>query len=568
MELFNFFLAFLEGVALIVSPCILPVLPIVLSAGVDGGKSRPYGLITGFIVSFWAFTLLSRKLVIFLGLDAELLRQISFYGLLLFGLILLSTFLSEQFARLTQTLADFAQRLSLSKNMATKTSKGFWSGVALGVLIGLIWSPCVGPIIAAVLVQTIRQTTDLNAALLLAAFTIGAGVPMLLITLGGKAVIQKMNFLKAHSVLIRKILGVIIIATVLLTAGSSLFRILPAESADLKPTVSTVPSKRLVNALDNPYPAQNFKGISAWINSRPLTMVQLKGKVVLIDFWTYSCINCVRTLPYVTSWDRKYRDKGLVIIGVHSPEFEFEKKLANVQNAVKQHHIQYPVALDNNLDTFANFNNLYWPAHYLINQNGQVVYTHFGEGEYDTTENNIRALLGITGKTKVETPQKPQGFSSWFGRQTHETYLGYARAKNFKSPEAVTPNKAMVFSYPRTLPADGWALKGNWKVGSEQSIALQKGASLKLNFTAKKVFLVLGTTSGKPLTARIYLNGKLLPANSTGKDVKNGVITISHHTLYELVNQPNAANGLLEIVAGDNVSRHAGLSAYAFTFGG
>lgn len=548
MSFLSLLLAFVEGLVLIVSPCILPILPIILSAGLDGGRKRPYGLILGFILSFWVFTLLSRKLVMVLGIDTEVFRQISFIVLLLFGLILLSTWLSDQFSVITQKLADVGQKITTRPGQ----QEGFLSGMIVGVFIGLIWSPCVGPIIAAVLVQTIRQTSDFNSALLLGAFSLGVGVPMLLITLGGKKVLSKLDFFKTHTVLIRKLLGAVIIATVLLTSGGNLFH-LPSEGAAPKPVAA---GPKLIHPLSHAYPAPDFKGISAWINTSPLTMSQLKGKVVLVDFWTYSCINCVRTLPYVTSWDQKYRKDGLVIVGVHSPEFEFEKKLSNVKMAVKEHHIQYPVALDNNLDTFTNFNNQAWPAHYLIDRSGNVVYTHFGEGEYDITENNIRALLGVNGKAKATKGSNEGGSFN----QTPETYLGYARTEGFSSPQALQRDKAAAYSFPASLPMNSWALSGAWKIGGEQIISVKPGAALRLHFTAKKVYLVLGSTD-KPVTITLFLNGKPL-LGQAGKDVKNGQLQVKQHTLYELVNQDKVKSGLLEIK-----TSAPGLAAYAFTFG-
>lgn len=546
-------LAFVEGLVLIVSPCILPILPIVLSVGLEGGKTRPYGLILGFILSFCLFTLLSRKLVLWLGLDPEAIRWFSFAILLVFGMILLSSTFSEKFSELTQQLANWGQRLT---NRPSRQEEGFLSGLLLGVFIGLIWSPCVGPIIAVVLVQTIRQTSDLNSALLLGAFSLGVGIPMLLITLGGKTVLSKLDFFKTHTVMIRKLLGAVIIATVVVSAGGSVFH-LTGEGAAVKPNPEQA---RLTHVLAHPYPAPDFRGINAWIdtpNSQPLSMHQLKGKVVLVDFWTYSCVNCVRTLPYLTSWDQKYRKYGLVIVGVHAPEFEFEKKLSNVQMAVKEHHIQYPVALDNNLDTFTNFNNNAWPAHYLIDRNGNIVYIHLGEGEYDVTEDNIRALLGVSGQAKSEKMPAVEGSLG----QTPETYLGYARTENFSSPQGIQPDKTVNYTFSPTLSADAWALSGFWKIGSQQITSMKPVAALRLHFTGKKVYLVLGPSGKAPVTVSLLLNGKPL-IKEAGKDVQNGQLVVKQHTLYELVNQAQVKSGLLEIR-----SVSPGLSAYAFTFG-
>lgn len=298
----------------------------------------------------------------------------------------------------------------------------------------------------------------------------------------------------------------------------------------------------LQDALPNPYPAPEFAGVEAWLNSPPLTMQSLKGKVVLVDIWTYSCINCVRTLPHITQWNTDYRDKGLVIVGVHSPEFAFEKSQANVAAALKKYGIQYPVALDNNMETWKAFKNRYWPAHYLIDKQGRVVYKHFGEGNYDITENNIRFLLGL------DTQAAGQDAATSSSGQTPETYLGTARAKNFVGDASV-------------LAKDEWTLSGKWDRQPDRIISAEKGSALRIRFFAGKVFLVLGSKDGKLLKATLTLNGKPL-ANDAGGDAPHGVLTVGQHALYELVKQNAPAESVLEIK-----TEGAGLEAYAFTFG-
>jgi cytochrome c biogenesis protein CcdA/thiol-disulfide isomerase/thioredoxin len=554
MSLINFALAFLEGLALIVSPCILPILPIVLSVGLAGGKGRPYGLILGFIVSFWVFTLLSRKLVLLLGIDTGIIRQLSYFFLLLLGLLMLSDKLSDAFSMLTQKLANAGQAATRQSNVAQ--GRSFLAGFVSGLFVGLIWSPCVGPIIASVLVQTIRQTSDAQSALLLACFSAGVGLPMLLITLGGQTVLSKLDRFKRHTGFIRKVLGAVIIATVLFTAGPELFHF---PNFLLESKAMPVASPRLTKGLAQPYAAPNFAGISAWINSPPLTTSQLKGKVVLVDFWTYSCINCVRTLPFITAWDQKYRSKGLVIVGVHSPEFDFEKKLSNVQAAVKQHNIQYPVALDNNLDTFMVFHNQYWPAHYLIDRSGKVVYTHFGEGEYQQTENNIRVLLGVNDKLKRTAEHDEKQTDN----QTPETYLGSARTENFASSQTIQQNQPARYSFPATLSSNAWALNGFWRFDPQFIRSGVGPTGLRLHFKAKKVFLVLGREGKQPVKITVLLNGQAVTASQAGHDVKNGLLIVDRHALYELLSLNHAQSSLLELeVHGE------GLDAYAFTFGG
>ena len=540
-------LAFLEGLALIVSPCILPVLPLVLAASAEGGRRRPYGIIIGFVLSFSVFALASRYIVTALGVDLDIIKNVSLVLLVLFGLVLLSSKLSEKFSAITQGAAN------LGNQLAATSKDGLFSGILIGSLIGLVWTPCSGPILAAVLVQVIRQQSDLAGYLIIFSFAIGAGVPMLIIALSGRSIMKKLGFFQRHAEAIRRSFGVLIILSVAYIASGvdAQTWFMDNNSSPQKEAVA------LEEGLPNAYPAPEIAGIEAWLNSPPLTLHSLKGKVVLIDFWTYSCINCVRTLPVLTQWDKKYRDKGLVILGIHSPEFEFEKKIENVQAAIAQHGIQYPVALDNKFTTWLNFKNRYWPAHYLINQEGKVVYTHFGEGKYAVTENNIRFLLGIKDKADTVTaPAQPSTTG-----QTPETYLGYERAKNFSSQEKLLPDTEAKYHFQPSLPANGWALSGKWKVQSEKTVSAENNAALRLNFKARKVFLVLGTASGKAIHVTLSLDGKQLGSNA-GKDAPKGIVTVERNTLYELVDQKDFENRLLEIK-----SDAPGLEVYAFTFG-
>lgn len=538
MNIISSSLAFVEGLALIASPCILPVLPLVLGASVDGGKKRPFGIIIGFVLAFSLITFASRKIVLLFGINEEIIQKSSLVLLTVFGIILLSNKLSEKFAGLTQGAANFGSSYSMNNE------GGLLSGIAIGSLIGLIWTPCAGPILAAVLVQAIREGSDAESLLVIIPFAMGAGLPMLIISLTGRKIMGKLGFFTKHAHNVRKAIGmVMLLAVISIASGVDAQTFFGTSSKQ----VENGEALQLQEALQEPYIAPEFAGIEQWMNSKPLTMESLKGKVVLVDFWTYSCINCVRTLPYIVQWDKKYRDAGLVIIGIHAPEFEFEKNPKNVKAALAKHGIAYPVALDNHLSTWTNFKNQYWPAHYLIDKSGKVVYTHFGEGNYAQTENNIRYLLDVKDKAEAT----PEAATSIEG-QTPETYLGAARAKNF-----IDKNKSELergeqsFSFPEFLPIHNWALQGGWKVEGEYISAAKKDSALRLNFYAKKIFLVMGNATEKPITATIWLNGKAVTE-----------IIVNQNTLYELANQTTAQNSLLEITASD-----AGLELYAFTFG-
>ncbi len=545
-EWINIGLGFIEGFALIISPCILPILPIILSGSLTGSKKRPFGIIIGFVITFAIFTLFSRQLTQYVGINSNLVRDISYGILILLGAIMLSNYLTEKFSVMTRRLTATGSKFSIMND----PQGGLLGGILFGTLVAIIWTPCAGPILAAIIVQTVIQKTNLMSFLTLTAFGLGAILPMLAIAMMGRGMMKKLNFFQKHATFFRKLLGAIIILSVL-------YMMFFANS------ISTVNAKEntytsntsLQDGISNPYPAPALEGIDAWINSPPLNLNDLKGKVVLIDFWTYSCINCVRTLPYLIDWYNKYHNKGLVIIGVHTPEFDFEKDLNNVKNAVIQDKIEYPVALDSHFVTWQNFNNQYWPAHYLIDKNGNVVYTHFGEGDYDITENNIRYLLGI--KTEANTTStEEQDFD-----ETPETYLGYERAENFSSNEPVTQNKDARYSFPSQLKIDHWALLGNWSIMADRIIANQENAAIEINFHAQKLFMVMGNATNKAIHVKLLLNGKSLNVEK-GKDVLDSSVVVNKHSIYEIVSLNKSQDAILQAIV-----LEPGLEIYTFTFG-
>jgi len=546
LDIINIGLAFVEGFALIISPCILPILPIILSGSLTGKKSRPIGIVVGFIIVFSIVTLFSRVLIQLAHVSEDTIRTISFGILLILGIMMISTYLTEKFNVLTQRLTNVGHSLQSANN----PQSGFLGGLLFGGLVGVIWTPCAGPILAAVIVQVVVQQTTFSSTLVVISFAIGAGLPMLLIALVGRRIMTTFTFFREKTVLFRQLLGFIIILTVLYLI------FFPGTGSSFSPSSSKVISQptALIQGLEHPYQAPELAGIDTWINSTPLNWHDLKGKVVLIDFWTYSCINCIRTLPYLKDWYAKYHDRGLEIIGVHSPEFQFEHDVNNVKRAVAAFGIHYPVALDNRFLTWQNFKNEYWPAHYLVNQSGHVVYMHFGEGEYDVTENNIRYLLGVRSRGSV--PSAEENYST---AQTPETYLGYYRLTRFLSPEPIIKNQPAYYTYPKTLSENQWALNGKWIISADKIVSAAPNASIRIRFMAGKVYAVMGTSHSD--TVSILLDGKPIAVNH-GSDVIDSQVVVKHNQLYSLVDLKKGHSGMLEITAASQ-----GLEVYTFTFG-
>lgn len=547
-ELITVFLGFLEGFALILSPCILSILPIILAGSLSGSRRRSFGIIIGFTLIFALFALFARQLVSYSGIDSSIIRYIAYSLLFLFSLILFSNYLTGQFNRLTQSFSSIGSIIRTSKT----GESGFLSGILLGGLVAIIWTPCAGPILATIIVQIVIQKTTLMSFFTLLAFALGAAIPMLIIALYGFKIRDAFPFFKTHAVFTRKVLAIILFF--------NLGYIVAQEAGLLSSSIVEQSSIRTANYLEQgvwrPYQSPEIEGIETWINSSPLTVAELKGKVVLIDFWTYSCINCVRTLPYLKDWYNKYHTKGLVIIGVHSPEFDFEKKVTHVRKAVKNYDIKYPVALDNSFVTWQNFSNHFWPAHYLVNKQGKVVYEHFGEGNYDVTENNIRFLLGLD-KTNTPLASDNPSYSYFI---TPETYLGYKRANRNLSPETI-PEQKGTYHFPVSLAQSSWALAGEWLVLSDKIIAEKSNAALKFHFKAGKVFIVMGNSSNKPIQVKLLLNDKPLLLNK-GKDVTESTVVVDQYGLYEIVNMPQSDSAVLELR-----SDTPGLELYTFTFG-
>lgn len=541
--------AFIAGIVTILSPCILPVLPIVLSGGIGEGKKRPLGVVCGFILSFTFFTLALSVLVKLTGVSADALRTISIAIIFFFGVSLLVPQCQKMFEKIAGKLSGFAP---------TQTSSGFGGGFVLGVSLGLIWTPCVGPIIASVITLVATTAVTYASALITFSYAAGTAIPMLFITYGGRELIRRVPWLMRNTVLIQKVFGVLMIFLAVgiyfnfdrkfqsyilkqfpnYGAGLTQFEDTEAVKKELQRIATTTPSVAVSTAPD-------FIAGGEWINSSPLSMASLRGKVVLVDFWTYTCINCIRTLPYLKSWHQKYEDKGLVIVGVHTPEFEFEKNIANVRAAVRDFGITYPVMQDNDYATWSAYRNRYWPAKYFIDKKGVVRSRHFGEGAYDESEKLIQELLSEDAPAVAMPIDNPRYRVQ---ARTLETYLGYARIENFASPEKIARNTRAVYTAPPALARSEFAYIGAVTIGEEYA-TLFRGSKLRFHFDAQNAFLVMRAPYAG--TISVFLDGK-----------KWSTVTVNADRLYELIKLPQAGDHQLELEFETD-----GIEVYAFTFG-
>ncbi|MCX6782916.1 MAG: cytochrome c biogenesis protein DipZ [Candidatus Levybacteria bacterium] len=568
--------AFLAGVITVLSPCILPILPIILTSSIGGvstGKSRPLGVVIGFILSFTFFTLFLSTIVRLSGISADTLRLVSVLVIGGFGVSLLI----PQFQVLVERM--FSKLAAFMPNSQGRT--GFGGGLLIGLSVGLLWTPCVGPILASVISLAITGTVTFDAFLITLAYALGTAIPMFLIMLGGQNALRRVPWLLANLGHIQKLFGVLMI----ITAIGIFFNI---DRKFQTYVLNTFPqygtgltqledNDAIRNELDKKagqeikkedmgkplFDISTSKGpkapelipSGAWFNSDPLTLKELKGKVVLIDFWTYSCINCQRTMPYLRVWHEKYADKGLVIIGVHAPEFEFEKSEKNVAQAIKDFKLPYPIVQDNDFATWRAYNNRYWPAKYILDKEGYIRYTHFGEGAYDETEKVIQDLLKETGAKDVSNEINNPTYQ--IQSKTPELYLGYGRIDYFSSPEQIKQNALSTYTSPTNLGANQVAYEGKWNVMDEYANP-QKGAKLHLNFESKEVFLIM-RTKGTPAKVKVYVDDKL---QYFGVDNVNGTVTVNKDTLYKLINLPTPGRHLLRLEFVDNNAE-----IFAFTFG-
>jgi cytochrome c biogenesis protein CcdA/thiol-disulfide isomerase/thioredoxin len=540
-------IAFLAGIITAISPCVLPVLPILLAGSASStDRRRPFAIVAGLVVSFTTFTLAGAALLSALGLPQDLLRNIAIAALL----VLAASLLSQRVAWLLERPFLF-----LTRRRVGQDSNGF----VVGLSVGLVFVPCAGPVLAAVTALAASGTVTFRIVLVTAAYAVGAAVPMLAIAIGGQRLGSGMKVVRTHAGAARKAAGVVVAVTALAIAfgvDQHFTTAVPGYTSALQKRVEQSSAARrqldrlsgqapsAVAASDSGAAAPDFRGIDLWLNTpngQPLSLAKLRGRVVLVDFWTYSCINCLRTLPHLEAWDRAYRKAGLTIVGVHSPEFAFEHVPDNVRSAVHRLGVEYPVALDNSFATWRAYSNDYWPAEYLIDKTGHVRHEHFGEGSYGETEGLIRQLLGEKAGVKRTSiaDTTPQELT------TPESYLGYARLDRFASGQPILDSPAR-YHFPAQLPQDALAYAGTWTVQPSRIVA-GPGARLRLRFQARKIFLVLGGTG----SIRVLVDGKPL----------EDVVVSGTPRLYTLARFPRLRHGLLELQVPD------GVEGYAFTFG-
>jgi thiol-disulfide isomerase/thioredoxin len=462
---------------------------------------------------------------------------------------------------------------------------------------GLLWAPCAGPILGLVLTGAALHGANPQTSLLLAAYAAGAATSLALAVMAGGKVFAAMKRSLGIGHCIRQGLGGAVLAGVtVITLGLDtglLTRLSYAsttgieqalldrvhDSSETASTSSVGPGMQLAaNDVRQAYRSRlpvegtvpSLDGAVKWLNSEPLTAEQLRGKVVLINFWTYSCINCIRTVPYVRAWAEKYKDQGLVVIGVHSPEFAFEKRIHNVERATQNFEITYPVAVDNNFRIWRAFRNNYWPAYYFIDAEGRVRHHHFGEGEYEESERVIQELLAEAGSRKADsglvTPnaQGPEAPPDLARIRSGETYVGYMKASNFRSRERVSADEAQDYTTGQ-LRLNEWSLAGNWTVGAEQAALNRAEGSISYKFRARDLHLVLGAgRDSKPVRFQVTIDGAPPGAANRGTDIDaDGNGTVSETRLYQLVRQSgDVRERTFEIRFLD-----PGVEAFVFTFG-
>jgi cytochrome c biogenesis protein CcdA/thiol-disulfide isomerase/thioredoxin len=581
-----FVLAYLGGVLTIVSPCILPVLPFVLARADRPFLRNGLPMLVGMALAFAVVATLASVAGGWVVSANQYGRIAALTLLAIFGVTLV---FPEAADRLMRPLVAVGARLSQSADQASDGS--LLAPLLLGVATGFLWAPCAGPVLGLIQTGAALQGASVKTTLLLLAYAAGAATSLALALLIGGRVFAAMKRSIGAGEWIRRGLGAaVLIAIVAIALGLDtgfltnlsiastssleqglLDKLRPRENVAITGGPSMMRANPAGQSADLPVegPLPFLSGAVEWLNSKPLTTEDLKGKVVLVDFWTYSCINCLRAIPYVRAWAEKYRDHGLVVIGVHAPEFAFERNIDNVKKAISTLRIEYPVAIDNDYKVWRAFENEYWPAHYFIDAKGQIRHHHFGEGEYDESERIIQKLLAEAGDSNVPTniaavsASGAEAASAKADVESPETYIGYNRIDHFVSPGGVVQDTGHVYN-AGSPQLNEWSLAGNWTISCERALLNEKDGSIVYRFHARDLHLVLGPAAdGSPVRFMVTIDGKA-PGASHGIDVDSegqGVVTAQ--PLYQLVRDPGAvADHSFEIRFLDS-----GVQAYAFTFG-
>ncbi len=597
-----FLLAYFGGILTILSPCILPVLPFVFARSDQPFRKSGLPLLAGMAVTF---ALVASLATIGGGWAVRANQFGRIAALVLFGIFGLTLLFSSLAERLSRPLVQLGNRLSQNAGTGPSIVNSF----LLGIGTGLLWTPCAGPILGLIFTGAALGGAGVHTAALLLAYAAGAATPLTVALLAGGRIFSAMKRSLGAEEWIRRILGIAVLTGVaavvfgldrgiltqlsLASTGSLEQRLVDrfhpqtkeaavsndAMMAGNDQMMAANPHKTSVgDAMTGPSGSNatpgtalaKISGETAWINSPPLTPASLRGRVVLVDFWTYSCINCLRTLPYVKAWYAKYKDRGLVVIGVHTPEFPFEKDAANVRRAVKELGIVYPVAMDNNYGIWRNFNNEYWPADYFFDSKGHIRHHEFGEGNYDESEKWIRTLLEeanhqplpdtATNVAAGGTEAPPDSYNV----KSPETYVGYERAQNFASPGGLVQDAARLYQAPSDLKLNQWAFTGNWNDTGQIATSLASSGSIVYRFHARDLHLVLGPSkAGKPIRFRVTLDGKP-PGADHGVDTDaDGYGTVTEDRLYQLIRQQGSVQDRtfhIEFLT-------PGVQAYSFTFG-
>lgn len=572
-------IGFLGGLITGISPCILPVLPVVLLSGMDSGRARgvssaarPYLVIAGLVCSFSLATLIGSALLTALHLPQDAIRWAALVVLVLIGVGLIFPPVQHLLER---PFAYFPKR---------QISSGT-DGFGLGLTLGALYVPCAGPVLAAIVVAGGTSSIGPGALVLTATFAIGNALPLLAFALAGRRVAERVAAFRRcqRAIQIAGGIAMIVLAVALVfNLPAMLQRAVPDYTSamqnrlganDIERSLAPAPAQpsapggglqlsRPGTTIDGALsdcssdsaelqqcgPAPALTGVTGWLNTpdgKPLDPASVRGKVILIDFWAYSCINCQRAIPHVIDWYNRYRDNGLLVIGVHTPEYAFERVPANVASGAADLHITYPIALDNDYATWNNFHNLYWPAEYLIDANGQVRHTKFGEGDYDGTEKLIRTLLiDAHPGTQLPAPANSADMTPQT-RLTPETYLGVGKSGNYGGSGDYKQGAATL-SYPPSLADDKFALRGRWMLDDQGATADGDDSAVRLNYTAKDVYAVVGGTG----TITVTRDGKTTTTPIGGAP-----------TLHRIVADDAAHRDQLDM----QVSK--GLQVFSFTFG-